>query len=223
MGNIVKNLREFIGVHKGKSIIVCGCGTSLLGFEKFHQDYLTIGVNDVSALFTPTYLLVTDHQGKFQPQRRKDLVNKSEAKHLFTCSKGWRHKSMVYFELGSKALKHLDHWSRIDHFVNSPYVAANLAYKLGAKNIGIIGVDFLNGHFYNIKDGQHPIVRQKYLKRVIEAFRILHIELKKRGVGLYDLSKEGKLEIPKITLEEFNKLQYEDNNSWTGGIKGPTA
>ena len=219
LGKIVKRLSEFIGLHYGQNIIVCGCGTSLLGFDKHHSDYITIGVNDVPRLFEPTYMLVTDHQGRFQQQFRKDLVNNSKAKRLFTCASGWRHPNMVHFELGEKALKNLDSYHKIDHFVNSPYVAVNLAYKLGARNIGIIGVDFNNGHFYNPNDGKHPVLQINYLKQVKSAYSILHKQLKDRGVGLYDLSLNGQLDLPKITLEEFSKFQNEDNNTWSEGIK----
>ena len=223
MGKIVKRLREFIGIHYGQDIIVCGCGTSLLGFEEHHSDYITIGVNDVPKLFEPTYLVVTDHQGRFKEQRRKDLVNNSKAKRLFTCAAGWRHKNIVHFDLGEKALKNLDSQHKIDHFVNSPYVAACLAYKLGARNIGIIGVDFNTGHFYNPKDGKHPVLQMNYLKQVKAAYSLLHSQLKLRGVAMYDLSLNGQLDIPKITLEEFSKLQKnEDNNTWTKGFKRPT-
>lgn len=223
MGKLVKQLREFVGLHYGQNIIVCGCGTSLTGFEHSHSDYLTIGVNDVPRLFEPTYMLVTDHPGRFRSDYRKKLVNQSNAKRLFTCAAGWRHKNMVHFKLGEKALKNLDSHHKIDHFVNSPYVAANLAYKLGARNIGLIGVDFNKGHFYNPKDGPHPIIQMQYLKQVKKAYSELHKQLKDRGVGLYDLSLNGQLDIPKITLKEFSKLQDEDNNTWKEGIKGVTV
>lgn len=223
MGKIVKRLREFIGIHRGQNIIVCGCGTSLIGFDEHHSDYITIGVNDVPKLFDPTYLVVTDHQGRFKPQRRKDLVNNANVKRLFTCAKGWRHKNMVYFDLGEKALKNLDSYDKVDHFVNSPYTASNIAYKLGARNIGLIGVDFNSGHFYNTKDGKHPIIKMKYLKQVKTAYSVLHKALKERGVGLYDLSLNGQLDLPKITLDEFSQLPNEDNNTWKEGIQGTTS
>ena len=206
MSVLIKNLREFIGIHKGENIVVCGCGMSLLPFKAVHSQYITIGVNDVPALFQPTYLVVTDHPNRFGVDRRRKLVNESTAKYLFTCAKGWRHKNLVNFELGSKAVKHLDDPNRIDHFVNSPYTAIGLAYKLGAKNIGLIGVDFTNGHFYNPKDGAHPIIQINYLKKVNSAYFSLKLELEKRGVSLYNLSQQSLVDLPKITLDQFDKL-----------------
>ena len=205
MSIIIKKVSEFKNIHPESKIIVCGCGTSLLEFKNFHQDWITIGVNDVPALFDPTYLVVTDHPGRFQGNR-KDLINKSKSKYLFTCTKGWRHPGLVYFELGSKEVKSLDSPQRIDHFVHSPFVAVGLAYKMGAKHIGLIGVDFTNGHFYNPQDGAHPVVKINYLKRVNTAYHSMQEELKKRGTSLYNLSPISRVELPKITIGEFSKL-----------------
>jgi tRNA A37 methylthiotransferase MiaB len=67
---MVKRLSEFKDIHKGKKVIVCGCGVSLNLMKEYHQDFITIGVNDVPKLFTPTYLVVTDHSQRFAIPRR---------------------------------------------------------------------------------------------------------------------------------------------------------
>jgi hypothetical protein len=203
---IPKELKDFHGIHKGEKIVVCGCGTSLLEFEKYYHEFITIGVNDVSALFHPTYLLVTDHAGRFIGNERKNRVMQSEAKHLFTCAKGWRHKSLVHFELGSRTLANLDDPSKLDHYLNSPYTAVNLAYKLGAKHIGLIGVDFTDGHFYNLKDGKHPLIKSNFLSKINSAYHDLAFRLKERGTSLVNLSESSKVELKKISIEEFKAL-----------------
>jgi hypothetical protein len=203
--SLIKTLKEFTGIHTGKKIIVCGCGVSLVDFKEHHQDFITIGVNDVSELFDPTYLLVTDHSGRFSSDRRR-RVHGTNAKYVFTCAKGWYHKNLVHFELGSRSLTNLDHPDRIDHYMNSPYAAAILAYKMGATNIGLIGVDFTDGHFYNLKDGKHPIVKSNYLNKVNSAYQTLSSELAKRGTTLVNLSPISNLAIRKISLEEFKKI-----------------
>ena len=205
MAALIKKLSEFGERHPESKIVVCGCGVSLLEFKDYHQDFITIGVNDVSDLFTPTYLVVTDSPGRFG-ERRALRVNKSEAKYFFTCTKGWRHPRTVFFELGKKGGKHIDHPNCIDHFVNSPYVAVGLAYKLGAKHIGMIGVDFTDGHFYNPKDGPHPVMQMKYLKKVNTAYQALATELNRREVNIYNLSSVSRVELPKMTIEQFKQL-----------------
>lgn len=206
MTALIKQLREFSGIHKDGKIVVCGCGMSLLGFKDHHQDFITIGVNDVSALFDPTYLLVTDHSGRFVGAERQNRVMKSKAKHLFTCAKGWRHNSLVHFDLGNRSLGNLDHPDRLDHYLNSPYAAVNLAYKMGATHIGLIGVDFTDGHFYNPKDGKHPLIKSNYLAKLNSAYQVLATELQKRGTTLVNLSQVSNLALRKISLEEFRNL-----------------
>ena len=81
-------------------------------------------------LFTPTYLVVTDHMNRFSKQRI-DLINNCESRNLITCVKGWRHPRLVYFDLGRRGHHSLDDPSKVDHNLNSPYVAVNIAYKMG--------------------------------------------------------------------------------------------
>lgn len=206
MSVLIKNLKDFIGIHKDEKIVVCGCGTSLLNFKEISSNYITIGVNDVPALFTPTYLLVTDPPGRFRTDSRRKIINDAKSKYLFTCTKGWRHKNIVHFELGAKAGLALDSHTKIDHFVNSPYVAVGLAYKLGAKHIGLIGVDFTDGHFYAPKDGPHPVVQSNYLKKVNSAYQALRSALESKGTSLYNLSDASKIEIPTLSFKKFNEL-----------------
>jgi hypothetical protein len=201
---MIKQLSEFKDIHLGETIIVCGCGQSLVDIKDHINSVITIGVNDVPALFDPTYMLVTDNPNRFYG-KRKELVNNSKAKYLFTCVKGWRHPNLVHFELGSKELTNLNHPNRLDHYLNSPYCAVNLAYKLGAKKIGLIGVDFTSGHFYNSQDGEHPIVKSNYLNRVNAAYHKLYLQLEERGVNLINLSQTSLLELPKQDISYFLK------------------
>lgn len=61
---------------------------------------------------------------------------------------------------------------------NSPFVAACLAYKLGAKNIILWGVDF-NNHIENQKG------REARLQMTLDHYYILYRELKRRNVQMY--------------------------------------
>ncbi len=202
---MTNRLSNYKDTHPGQKVVVCGCGTSLSLMKENHSNIITIGVNDVPKLFDPTYLVVTDHPQRFSLPRRK-LVNEAKCKALFTCVKGWRNPKIVYFETGSKKLNHLDDPNKADHFMNSPYVAVNIAYKMGFTKIGLIGVDFTDNHFYS-KDGPHPLSRMKKIRHVSEAYGVLKTELKKKQVDLYNLSPDSMItSIPKITLEEFKKL-----------------
>lgn len=179
---------------------------SLLDIKDQHQDFITIGVNDVPALFDPTYMLVTDHPNRFNENRQK-LVNNNKAKYLFTCVKGWRHPNIVHFDLGKKGAANLNVPDKVDHFLNSPYTAVNVAYKLGARKIGLIGVDFTEGHFYSPKDGKHSLDRMNYISDISGGYRYLNDELIKNGAVLYNLSQISRIDsIPKISIKEFKEI-----------------
>lgn len=205
MAKIIKHLKDFIGIHKDSKIIVCGCGISLLDFKEHAHKYITIGVNDVPILFTPTYLLVTDSPRRFGG-KRKDRVNKAESKYLFTCAAGWRHPNLVHFKLEDNSKNDVTSPDKICHFVHSPYVAVGLAARLGAKHIGLIGVDFTKGHFYNKNDGEHPVIKMNYLKKVNSVYSKMQIALNNTGTQIYNLSSISKIELPKITLSAFDNL-----------------
>jgi hypothetical protein len=203
---LVKKLNELHNSHVGKKIIVCGCGMSLLELKDCHPDFITIGVNDVPALFDPTYLVITDHPVRFS-KSRQDLVNGSNVKAMLTCVKGWRHEKMVMFELGKKGVGNLNDPNKVDHFLNSPYAAINIAYKMGARTIGMIGVDFSEGHFYSPKDGKHSLARMGYMRDINAGYRMIRRELEHNGAKLYNLSQISTVEpVEKISIEEFKNL-----------------
>lgn len=205
MAKLIKRLRDFIDSHPDSKMVICGCGVSLLDFKEHHQKFITIGVNDVPQLFDPTYLLITDVPHRFNV-KRQSIINASNTKYLFTCAKGWRHPNLVHFDLGAKGKTSISHPDRIDHFVNSPYVAVGLAYRLGARKIGLVGVDFTDGHFYNPRDGSHPVIKMNYLNRVNSSYQLMLKSLREGGAELYNLSKISRLDLPKMTIEEFEKL-----------------
>jgi hypothetical protein len=201
-----KKFIDFHNIHKNEKIVVCGCGMSLLDFEPYINDFITIGTNDVPSLFNPTYNLVTDHPNRFNDKRKK-WINESDYKYLFTCVGGWRHPNIVKFDLGKKGAANLADPSKVDHFLNSPYTAINIAYKLGAKAIGFIGVDFTNGHFYSKKDGQHSLDRMGYLKDLKWGYRHIKDELAKHNVALYNLSAQSKIDtVPHMSIDNFKAL-----------------
>lgn len=203
---LIKNFIEFHNIHKGKKIVVCGCGQSLIDFAKHKDNFITIGVNDVPQLFDPTYIVVTDHPNRFNIERR-EFINESKAKHLFTCVGGWAHPRLVNFKLGGKGSAHLDIPDKVDHFLNSPYTSINIAYKMGASNIAIVGVDFTDGHFYKQKDGPHSLARMGYLDDLLWAYGHIKDELAKRGVGLFNLSPISKIDtVPYMNVEDFKAL-----------------
>ena len=64
----MKTLASFQNIHKGETIIVCGCGESLNDLAH-PERFITIGVNDVGRLFDPTYLVVLNPRNQFKEDR----------------------------------------------------------------------------------------------------------------------------------------------------------
>lgn len=89
---------------------------------------------------------------------------------------------------------------------NSPYVAVCLAEYMGASKIGLIGVDFTEGHFF-ADTGKHILSSE--LVKIDSEYSALSAALKNRGVELVNLSSRSRLtSLKKISLVDLfdNKI-----------------
>ena len=140
-------LAGFRNRHRGRTIVVCGCGTSLNDFTEPDR-FITIGVNDAGRRFNPTYLVVVDPQSRFSADRFR-YVAESRARAIFTpCDLGITHPHIVRFGLGRKGGVDFDRDDVVDYTSNSPYVAALIAIRMGASRVALAGVDFADDHFF---------------------------------------------------------------------------
>lgn len=138
--------------HEGASIVVCGCGVSLVPLP---PEALTVGVNDIGRLFTPTYLVVVNPPRQFRGDRFR-YVRESQAQALFTqLDLGPVAPPVVRFQLGRYGGTDTD-GDVLHHTQNSPYVAVCLAAYMGAQRIALIGVDFTDHHVF-AATGRHPL------------------------------------------------------------------
>jgi hypothetical protein len=184
-------------VHAGQSVIVCGCGPSLnelAGPERF----VTIGVNDVGRLFDPTYLVVVNPRPQFRDGRFQ-YVERSKAKALFTqLDLGSVSPPVVRFRLGQYGGTEPGHSETLHYTQNSPYVAVCLAAHMGARRIGLIGVDLTDDHFFG-RTGRHPLAGR--LGEIDAQYGRLGAALSKRGVELVNLSPISRLtSLPRVGL-----------------------
>ena len=75
---------------------------------------------------------------------------------------------------------------------------------MGAKRIGLIGVDFTDHHFF-AKSGKHPLAPQ--FETINEQYRKLADAAKANGVEIFNLSAISRLTaFPKISIDEFENL-----------------
>ena len=205
--NIESRLASYKDCHAGETILVCGCGQSLTQLQS-KCNFVTIGVNDVGRLFTPNYLVVLNSRSQFK-QNRFSFVEKSESDAIFTqLNLGLPDKNIVNFELGKRGGTQIDEQLRVPFTRNSPYVAICLAMFMGAKRIGVIGVDFTEHHFF-AKTGVHAL--SKNLSKIDAEYAKLYLEAKSNGIEIINLSNESRLKsLPK---KHFNEFDFEDGDN----------
>ena len=190
-------LAAFQGRHDGESIVVCGCGPSLTEFTEA-QRFTTIGVNDLGRLFDPNYLVVVNPRSQFKGDRFGH-VERSKAQALFTqLDLGPVGPPVVRFKLGQYGGTDTGGTSVLHHTQNSPYVAVCLAALMGARRIGLIGVDFTDHHFF-AASGRHPLAGR--LNEIDAQYGRLAQALRQRGVELVNLSARSLLtSLPKVDV-----------------------
>ena len=200
-------LENFHNKHKGENIIVVGCGRSAMDLAKRKDldQLITIGVNDIDRLMRTNYLLVIDPPKKFSMDRASYVIN-TKADYVFTQLKEWTidpPEKKVEFKLGNRKMGNLTIHNVVDYSTTSPFVAAIIAFKLGASRIGMIGVDFTPDHFY-ANDGEHSLVRSGRLASINKEYAELAEKLKKYGALMYNLSDASRIDaIKKCSIDEF--------------------
>lgn len=208
-------LKNFIGIHSGDRILVLGNGKSILNLPK-DTIIPSIGVNDIDRYVSPTYLVLTDSPDRFglPGTRRRLNVEKTKAKFAFVSDKSWTFKSnrdelqmykRIVYTLGNRGgLTHIDSDSIIDFSICSPYVAICLAIKMGATEIGVLGVDFTDGHFYSPNDGEHSIVKAGLLPQFEKHLEALVKLANERNINIWNLSDASIIKaLPRKKLQDF--------------------
>lgn len=187
--------------HQGKSILICGCGESLNLVRERQPDCITIGVNDVGRLFNPDYLVVLNQKNQFA-RGRYAYVENSNARAVFSQYRlRLKQAPLVQFALGKFAGTDIEDPHSLPYTKNSPYVAVCLAAYMGAMEIGLLGVDFTDHHFFG-KTGRHPLAGT--LEKISREYHQLAVSLRAKNVRLVNLSPSSRLTgLEKISLREF--------------------
>lgn len=197
-------------------MVVCGLGNSVRHLGDPHR-FRTIGVNDIERAFTPTYMFCMDAPKSFAPERLH-YIQHSRASYVFTDHDlGIKRENIVRFPIRRKETPYLDDVNALyftERPITSPYIALCLAAHMGAKAIGLIGVDFTAGHFF-AADGNHKLTNM--LPGIDKRFYALGLEMLERGVKVFNLSAETRLRaFPRLTPDEFYELQRGGKMmSWT--------
>ena len=195
------SLRDYQGRHAGAGIVVCGCGQSLNSLDDPGR-FITIGVNDMGRRFTPDYLVVVNPRQQFTPERFAHVAQ-TQASAVFTQlpELGFAHSAVVRFKLGRLGGTDFSDADTLHYTRNSPYVAVGLALQMGARRIGLIGVDFTDHHFF-AQTGPHGLARR--LSQIDAEYAKLAKACRERGVELVNLSATSELQsLPRETPDAF--------------------
>jgi len=183
-------------------MIVCGCGESASTLSPL-PGILTIGVNDFSRKFHPDYLVVVNDKASFEEDRWY-WIEHSRSPYVFTHLKNLQvgDERRVLISLGRYGGTELD-LPTVPYTSNSPYVATAIAHHLGATKIGLIGVDFTLNHFF-AETGEHVLTKR--IGIMSQEYKQLRASLASKGVEFYNLSSTSKIDIPKMSIEDFVNL-----------------
>lgn len=194
--------QEFKNKHQGQKIMVVGCGTSASTLTN-PQDYVTIGVNDLSRLFNPNYLVVLNDKTSFEADRWK-WIESSTSPHIFTHIKtlAIKEEQKVLLQLGRYAAKTVELYKdSVDYTSNSTFVACVIAAYMGASKIGILGVDFTANHFF-AQSGEHTLSKKiNVINQEYEMFKNVFCKDGREIVNLSEISKITSL--TKQSLADF--------------------
>jgi len=197
---------NYINKFTDSTFIVAGCGSSINIYKDFSK-YYVIGVNDIERILTPDFLVVVNDYRTFM-RGRWEYVRESLSPVIFTHLDNPgpinRASHIAKIKIGSRNAPNLDNLSVVDYTMNSPYMAIIIAYQLGAKKIGMVGVDFTQDHFF-ANTGSHKL--SKHVKNIDHEYLVLKNLLEAKGVKVANLSPISLLSSwPKMDLDQFDPL-----------------
>ncbi len=197
---------NYINKFSEGTFIVAGCGSSINIYKDFSK-YYVIGVNDIERILTPDFLVVVNDHRTFMRGRWeyvRDSLSPVIFTHLDNPGPITRNSHLAKIKIGSRNTPNLDNLTAVDYTMNSPYMAIIIAYQLGAKKIGMVGVDFTQDHFFE-NTGSHKL--SKHVKNIDQEYLVLKNLLKDKAVKVANLSPISLLSSwPKMDLDQFDSL-----------------
>lgn len=184
-------MQKFVDKHIGQRFVVCGTGNSIQTYkDNPNKEDVVIGVNDIEFHLVPDYLVCIDSHNSFVPARWS-CIKETKAKAVFShIDLPIKDKEkLVKLDFSNRNVYDLASPNKLHKSYLSPYVAVNIAYWMGAREIYMIGVDIVN----------HPL--KSKLTQINRDFFNLGNSLRSKGVQLYNASS-----ISKINTVPFKSL-----------------
>jgi len=147
-------------------VAVLGLGPSLDLYNQSDIEFdFTIGVNDIWSKVKTDYVVCVDKKERFTPERLKTIEECKPVKFFSHLDEWNNHSGFEKIELQPDFPKYICqvNLKSIPKSLCSPFIAAAMAYKLGAKEIHLYGVDLtthphlskdiqrIQLHFHNLK------------------------------------------------------------------------
>lgn len=190
---LTKKWSDYINKHPNSKWLVCGRGPSIkdLDLDKY-KDYKVIGVNDIENILKPDYLVIVDSLMSFPPAR-KEIIRNTKCNEIFVnnaqfgrqlSDQVFDSKRLIEIKLvNCRKDKNLQS-GNIVFSNNSTFIACDIARRMGATEINLIGVDFT---------GHKSLDNEKQIKRINEDYELLVKAFNKKEVKLYNLSSTSKI------------------------------
>jgi len=196
------------GAHRGENIFILGNGKSLrhaLRYKEELERKICISVYVAYWLFKTKYVMFPE-LGKYNKKVYEELLG-LDSDVFVNDRKGAPRYFNKYKQFVNYEGVLCENYPYLINGGNSLFLAINLAYLFGAKNIILIGVDFDNGghfyddspkfyykSFYQYKMRAKPNIRARYphQKEITAVLQRTETWLSKRGVGLINCYKNSK-------------------------------
>lgn len=159
--------------------VVCGLGPSIQEFRPRSSSTI-FGVNDLDRLLSPDELIVVDPKRRFSPDRAATIESSKAKRAWLAQPASWNLRYASCSRLEIEVIHRpqdvsLDRNS-IPQYQTSAFAAVALAYRLGYRRIGLVGVDFLG----------HPLARR--ISKLRQMFLALSAHIRTGGGDLVNLS-----------------------------------
>lgn len=177
-------------------VIVCGLGPSLDLVRPVADQYCTVGVNDIERFdLTPDHLVLINKLIMFKDPHRLETITQTQAETVWSIHDLPRPDvnliSLRYVSLPDPITSEMLDGDPVLTYTTSTFSAVHIAYRVGARRIGLAGCDLL-GH----KLAGHAPSIDAMFQKMRQALALCDVEL-------VNLSPESLLTLPHVPLESF--------------------
>jgi hypothetical protein len=219
-----RSLKYYKNRYIGETVIVCGLGPSLKPNLGKILQYKTIGVNDIIAIFEPTFHVVAEHLRipenipcELAWKRKRNLILRSRNKHLFSViDLPFVHSNPVKIEtqpLTAHGISKLFEQNILFKWNKSVIVAISLVLYMGFSLIGLIGID-LHGDRARSNATNRLNMDIDKLKQFDIGCEYIERWSLSNGRRIVNLSKESYVDaFDKVSFEKFERMRLHETKT----------